>query len=50
MSDVIKFDTMEFEPDPEPEEAAVSDGITIAVWAAVGLVLVIVPLVMASFG
>ncbi len=50
MIDAIEFGTIEFEPDPRPEEATVTDGITIAVWAALGLVLIVVPLVMASLG
>jgi hypothetical protein len=48
--DTIEFDTIEFEPDPGREETAVTDAITIAVWAALGLVLVVVPLVMACLG
>ena len=44
------IDAIEFEPDPGREETAMTDGITITVWAALGLVLVVVPLMMACLG
>jgi len=42
------IDTMEFEPRSRDEETSVIDTITVVIWTAIGLVLFVTPLVMAS--
>ena len=44
------IDNMKFEPRSRYGERPLIDTITIVVWTAVGLVLIVVPLVTASLG
>ena len=44
------IDDMKLDPRSRYEEHPAIDMITIAVWAAIGLVLIITPLVMVSLG